>query len=72
VPPLVPLTNPSQFARPLLTSVEPCQRRALDAVCRRLGLDDDAVIRAGLTLVLAMIAAATADDDTAPGEETKP
>jgi hypothetical protein len=48
--------NPSPLARQYLTSIEPWQRDALARVSRHLGVDEDAILRAGLTVVLALIA----------------
>jgi hypothetical protein len=50
------LANPARSVRPTLTSLEPWQRDALETLRRELGLDGDAVIRSGLTLMLGLLA----------------
>lgn len=49
--------NPSPHARPWLTSLEPWQRDALLALRETLNVDSDAVLRAGVTLVILLTAA---------------
>ena len=52
------LPNPDQRARSCLTSLEPWQLDSVEEL-RERGIDGDAVIRAGVTLMLASIATAT-------------
>ena len=54
---LTQVPNPSLRARQYLTSIEPWQRDALAELTRRLGVDEDAILRAGLTFILVLIAA---------------
>ncbi len=53
-------SSPSPFAKPWLTSLEPWQREALLNLRESLGVDSDAVLRAGVTLVLLLAAAGAA------------
>lgn len=51
--------DPETRARPWLTSLEPWQINHVNGL-RELGLDGDAIVRAGVTLALATIAGSRA------------
>ena len=51
------LPNPSRQASEWLTSLEPWQIEAVQTVREAYGVDGDALIRAGLTLLLSVVAA---------------
>jgi hypothetical protein len=53
------LMNPSRNTMQLMTSIEPWQRDAMQVLRDDLGIDGDALIRAGLTLVLCIVGAST-------------
>jgi hypothetical protein len=63
---LANLPDPSHQAQPYLTGLEPWQQQAVACLRERLGVDGDAIVRAGLTFFLALVAAATAEDGVAP------
>jgi hypothetical protein len=57
------LPAPSQVAvETWVTSLEPWQREAILRLRDRLGVDGDALLRAGVTIVLALVATATPED----------
>ena len=53
------LPGPSETAEAWVTSLEPWQRDGLLRLRDSLGVDGDALLRAGVTIVLALVAAAT-------------
>lgn len=55
------LPHPSRVAEQWVTSLEPWQREGLLRLRESLGVDGDALLRAGVTLVLAIVAASTPD-----------
>ena len=50
------LPGPSNVAEPWLTSLEPWQRDGILRLREALGVDADALVRAGVTLVLSLVA----------------
>ena len=52
------LPNPDRRAQPGTTSLEPWQIEALERLRTLLGVDVDALVRSGVTIILAVIAAA--------------
>jgi hypothetical protein len=60
------LPAPSPIAETWVTSLEPWQREGLLRLREQLGVDADALLRAGVTLVLAIIAA-TAPEGSVDG-----
>lgn len=66
----LPAVEPNPHARPILTALEPWQREGLERLREELGVDEDAVIRAGLTLVLLQFARPRPDiEGAAPPED---
>jgi hypothetical protein len=55
------LPAPSSIAETWVTSLEPWQREGLLRLRGQLGVDADALLRAGVTIVLALVAANTPD-----------
>jgi hypothetical protein len=55
------LTNPSRNTMQYTTSIEPWQRDAIRVLRADLGVDGDALIRAGLTLALCIVGANALD-----------
>jgi hypothetical protein len=70
---LTDLPGPSEKAEVWVTSLEPWQRDGLLRLRDRLGVDSDALLRAGITIVLALVATATPDlpDRRATGPSSK-
>jgi hypothetical protein len=64
------LPAPSLIAETWVTSLEPWQREGLLRVREQLGVDADALLRAGVTVVLAIVAAA-APECTVTGTSDK-
>jgi hypothetical protein len=60
------LPNPAPKAETWITSIEPWQREGLLRVRELLGIDADALLRAGLTLALGLVGAVTPDDAATP------
>jgi hypothetical protein len=54
------LPAPSRTAKPRLLGLEPWQIEAVERVRETFGIDGDALVRAGLTLVLGLVAQAPA------------
>ena len=52
------LPNPDRRAQTWTTSLEPWQIEALERLSESLGVDVDALVRSGVTIVLATIAGA--------------
>ncbi len=66
----LPAVEPNPHAQPTLTALEPWQREGLERLREELGVDEDAVIRAGLTLVLLQFACSRPDiEGAAPPED---
>lgn len=55
------LPAPSRTAKPYLTSLDPWQIEAINHLREQHGIDGDALIRAGVTLALAMSLTARED-----------
>jgi hypothetical protein len=60
------LPNPEPTTETWITSIEPWQREGLLRVRELLGVDADALLRAGITLVLSIVGASNPDADTPP------
>jgi hypothetical protein len=60
------LPNPAPGTIIWVTSVEPWQREGLLRIREELGVDADALLRAGVTLALSIVGAITPDATTPP------
>jgi hypothetical protein len=60
------LPNPAPEGQTWITSIEPWQREGLLRVRELLGIDADALLRAGVTLALSIVGAVTPDAATPP------
>jgi hypothetical protein len=64
------LPNPAPGTETWITSVEPWQREALLRIRDVIGIDSDALLRAGLTVVLALVGSEVPDAAPPPEIET--
>lgn len=55
-----------------MTSLEPWQREGLLRLRESLGVDADALLRAGVTLMLAIVGAKQSDEANGLGQRTEP
>ena len=60
------LPNPAPDAVTWVTSIEPWQREGLLRVREQLGIDADALLRAGVTLALSLVGALVPETATPP------
>lgn len=60
------LPNPEPSSETWTTSIEPWQREGLLRVRELLGIDADALLRAGITIVLSVVGAITPDTVAPP------
>ncbi len=60
------LPNPETSTETWITSIEPWQREGLLRVRELLGVDADAILRAGITLVLAIVGSTNPDAEAPP------